>query len=211
MYGLLITFAILTSLVITEKNIGKAGLDKNIFWQAAFWAILFGVLGARLYHVIDYWEIYSTNPTAVLTIWHGGVGIFGALLAGGAALAIFLGRKGQDIKNWLDIIVIPLPLAQAIGRLGNYLNNELVPYVIYESLANLVLFLILLKLSRKATLPGTKLITYVIGYSTIRLLLEPLRANPWIIANLNVAQVISILLLLVSIALLIKWKPKQEK
>lgn len=210
MYGFLITFSILVGLVIAEKNVEKKGLDKDLFWQGAFWTILFGVIGARLYHVIDFWDIYSSNLTSILTIWQGGQGIFGAIIAGGVTIVVFLKGKKQNIKAWLDIPALPLPLAQAIGRWGNYFNGELIPYAIYESFADVVLFLILLKLSKKNLPPGNLFITYIIGYSTIRLFLEPLRVNPWTIANLNVAQVISILLLLTSVMLLKKWDLKQR-
>lgn len=209
MYGILITFGAILALLISEKLITKKGMSVPLFWQASFWTILFGIIGARLYHVIDYWEIYSKNLPLIFAIWNGGLGIFGALLGGFLAFYIFVTNKKQKALPWLDVIAIPLPLAQAIGRWGNYFNGELIPYALYESGANILLFVGLLVINKRTQKPGLAFIAYLIGYSSIRLLLEPLRTNSWEIAGLNVAQGISILLLVVSIYLLNKWKKEK--
>jgi phosphatidylglycerol:prolipoprotein diacylglycerol transferase len=206
MYGLIITVAILTSLILAEKEVEKNGLNKDLFWQTSFWTILLGITGARAYHVIDYWEIYSKDLISILYIWHGGLGIYGALLFGAVTLTLLLKRRDQNIREWLDIFAKVLPLGQGIGRWGNYFNNEHMPYAIYESIANFGLFFILTKLGKRNLKPGLIFTSYLIGYASIRFLLEPLRDNPWTIANLNVAQVVSILLLLTAGALILKWE-----
>lgn len=209
MYGLLISLAIIISLLLSDKFAKKRGLNTEMLWEGSFWTILFGIIGARIYHVIDFWDAYSQNIVAIFRIWSGGLGIFGALLFGGLAFVVYLNKKGENVWDWLDIIAIPLPLAQAIGRWGNYFNNELLPYAIYESLADFTLFLVLLFLQKKKLVSGTLFLVYLAGYSVIRFLLEPLRQEAWQIAGLNVAQSISILLLLI-VALRL-WKLKKEK
>jgi len=205
MYGLTITFAIFVCLILVEKEVQKKGLDKETLWQVVFWTILAGIIGARAYHVIDFWEVYSTNPVSILHLWQGGLGIYGAIIAGTATAATLLIRSGQNAKEWLDVFAKYIPLGQAIGRWGNYFNNEHLPYAIYESLANLILFILLLVLSRRNFRSGIIFTFYLAGYAIIRFLLEPLRSDPWLIANLNVAQVVSILVLLVAGALTLKW------
>ena len=208
MYGLLISFAVIASLLLSEKFVRKKELNSELFWEGSFWAILSGIVGARIYHVIDFWEVYSQNISAIFRVWHGGLGIFGALFFGGIAFVLYLNKKKENIWNWLDVVAIPLPFAQAVGRWGNYFNNELIPYAIYESLADLGLFLVLIILQKKKLISGYLFFIYLIGYSVIRLFLEPLRERSWEIANLNVAQSISILLVL--IASLMLWKLKQK-
>ncbi len=208
MYGPLITLAILFSLFFSERLIKLKGLNIEIFWQVAFWAILFGIIGARLYHVIDYWQLYSTNLLLIPQIWNGGLGIFGALIGGGAAAIVVLKSQKQNVWQWLNIISLPVPLSQAIGRLGNYFNNEIMPYAIYEAVADLMLFFALFYLFKKSKAP--LFLLYIIGYSSIRFLLEPLKTDSWTVAGLNVAQIVSILLILISGGVLLKWKLNQK-
>ena len=206
MYGLIITLAIFVAVILAEKDVERNGLNKDIYWQTIFWTILLGIIGARAYHVIDHWELYSKNLVSILYVWQGGLGIYGALLLGSVTATVLLKRSGQNIREWLDIFAKVLPLGQAIGRWGNYFNNEHMPYAIYESIANLGLFFILTKLSKKDLRPGIIFTSYLTGYATIRFFLEPIRANSWTIANLNVAQVVSILLLLTAGGLILKWE-----
>ena len=210
MYGILITLGVITSLLISEKLVKQRGLAEDTFWKASFWTILFGIAGARIYHVIDFWEVYSKNPIAIPAIWQGGVGIFGALIGGLLALTFYLKKQNQDVLPWLDVIAVPIPLAQAIGRWGNYFNKEILPYALYESAANLLLFLGTYLIYKKTKQTGITFLSYLIGYSIIRLFLEPIRTDSWIIGSLNIAQAISILLLLSSIYLLTIWKKRKE-
>lgn len=196
MYGLLIFLSIILSIFIVETRIKKSQLNLEVFWELSFGTILTGIIGARIYHVIDLWEIYSRNPISIFYIWNGGLGIYGALALGFVYLYLYLKKRQQDILLWLDKIVLPIPLAQSIGRWGNYFNNELLPYAIYESFFDLVLFIILVLLDRKKLEKGQLFLTYVLGYAIIRLSLEPIKSDSWELMGLNVAQSISILLIL---------------
>lgn len=215
-YGLLIAFGILAAILFAEKLAREKNLNAELFWRATFWTIIFGIIGARLYHIIDFWEIYGRNLWLIPQIWHGGLGIFGALIAGGVFLIIFLKKHKQNVWLWLDIFALPIPLAQAIGRLGNYFNHELLPYAIYEASANLVLFATLILLNKRLKIKkvhGNIFLTYLIGYSIIRLFLERFRTDSWTVSGLNVAQFISILLVLVSATAWLrinKWTQNQK-
>ena len=206
MYGLLIALSIFISLYIAEGLVRRKGLDQEILWQAGFWSVLAGIIGARLYHVVDFWEVYSRNITSVFEVWRGGMGIYGALLGGAIGLVAFLRTKNERFWPWLDVIAFPLPLAQAIGRFGNYFNNEILPYALYEAGADLLLFFGLTYIIKKTKRPGTIFLLYASGYSLIRYLLEPIKTDPWTISGYNVAQTISLAIFLAATGTLLKWQ-----
>lgn len=177
-------------------------LFEELFW----WVVIGGITGARVYHVIDKWqEIYRYNLLSILYIWNGGLGIWGAIFGGivGLYLAFQITKLSYKYKfiNLLDIIIFGVPLGQAIGRWGNFFNNEIVgkngePLFLYESVLDLVLFGILVWLVRSDKLekPGQITGIYLIGYGLIRLILEPLRpeAIVWRIAETPVASLFSL-------------------
>jgi phosphatidylglycerol:prolipoprotein diacylglycerol transferase len=89
------------------------------------WAIVGGVIGARIYHVIHQWNFYSANPSLIPQVWNGGLGIPGAVAGGAVAIYAFTRLRSLPTGRWFDIFVMALPLGQAIGRLGNFVNQEL--------------------------------------------------------------------------------------
>ena len=120
-YGILISIAIFISIKTAEGIIEKK--DEDTLWGLSLWAIIFGIIGARLYHVLDYLDFYIKNPVEILFLWNGGLGIFGAVLGGIGGGVIYLKVKGKKILPWLDIISVVTPLGQATGRWGNFFNN----------------------------------------------------------------------------------------
>lgn len=242
LYGLMIGLGILAGAYAASRE------DKRV-WDALTWALVGGIIGARLYHVIDLWQFYRLNPGEILAVWHGGMGIYGGILGGIVGLWFWesirslkiakkLKSKGyspfeiirkNDFLKLLDASALGLPLGQAIGRWGNYFNQELYglpsnlpwaiyikpenrllavwefeyfhPLFLYESLWCLVIFMILLKLVRKH-----RLVVYLGLYGLGRFFLEFLRLEPWTINGINVAQLISLGLILGSVGFLIKRK-----
>ena len=182
-------------------------LNADQAMDATFFFFFGGLIGARMYEVImewpnlyahrDFWEVFA--------IWKGGLAIHGGILGGMLALLIYCRRHQLRILEIMDIGALCLILAQAIGRWGNFTNGEaggpvtdywtgLVfpldthigsyaqgqaahPTMIYESLANFLLFLILWNLRKKNFRPGMLASLYLIGYSLIRSLLTPLRMD----------------------------------
>ena len=138
-YGLVLGLAILLGLWVAEKMVEKYYvsnlLNKEDIEKSVLWIILFGVLGARLYHVLDYWSYYSKNLIEILAMWKGGLGIYGAILGGLLGAGIFI-RTSLSGGKWdkkmfkkfnelLDVVSVGLPLSQAVGRLGNFVNQEI--------------------------------------------------------------------------------------
>lgn len=131
--------------------------------------LLISLVGARIYHVIEYWEYYQSNNAAIPRVWEGGLSIWGALLLGGGYLYLVA-------KKSIWAVITPLPLAQAIGRVANGVNGEFdnlvlgIPWWGMEALLDLVLFGVLVRLKQQWRLSG-----YLIGYGLIRLVLQPYR------------------------------------
>ena len=202
MYGILISLGILTSALYCDRIAKKKGLNSNILWEGLFVGLIFGIIGARLYHVLDLYSFYSQNPIRIFQIWNGGLGIYGGLFAGILAFIIYLKIKKERVLNWLDITAVGIPLAQGIGRWGNYFNKELLPYSIYESFFDLILFIILASLTNyKKIRAGILFSSYLIGYGIIRILLENTRQSVWTIYGIDVASFVSLILIITGIYL----------
>jgi phosphatidylglycerol:prolipoprotein diacylglycerol transferase len=110
-------------------------MDGEIVWDALFWVVLAGIVGARLWHVFTpppsmiaqgiTTQWYLTHPLDLVSIWRGGLGIPGAVIGGGLALWLYCRSKKISFLTWADTVVPGVALAQAIGRWGNFFNQEL--------------------------------------------------------------------------------------
>ncbi len=129
LYGLVIGIAIVAGLWLMEIQLCKHHLNTSDFYQFSWIIILGGVIGARLYHVITDFDLYQHHFLDIFKIWQGGMSIIGGVLGGVLTAWLFLkfsslGEK-IDLKTVLDLSVFGLPVAQAIGRWGNFFNQEL--------------------------------------------------------------------------------------
>ncbi|MCX6745836.1 MAG: prolipoprotein diacylglyceryl transferase [Candidatus Parcubacteria bacterium] len=124
-YGFLIALGAILAFMVVWQLGQKYGLKKDKIYDLAFYLIIFGLIGDRLYYVFYAWEYYSHNLLDIFKIWQGGLAIHGAMIAG--ILVIFFYSRKNKINPWLlaDIFIIALPLAMAFGRWGNYFNQEL--------------------------------------------------------------------------------------
>jgi len=146
-YGVLIMLGALLAALLAEKEAKRSGLNPDAVWDMLIWLLLGGVVGARLWHVFTpsasniaagiTTEYYLTNPLEILKTWKGGLGIPGAVIGGMLALWIYSRVKKTSFLAWTDMIAPGLALAQSIGRIGNFLNQELyglpssLPWAIY--------------------------------------------------------------------------------
>ncbi|MFH1244319.1 MAG: prolipoprotein diacylglyceryl transferase family protein [bacterium] len=166
LYGLVVGIAVVVWWSLAERLEPRA---KTIIP----WVLLSALVGARAYHVVDYWEYYGQNLGQVVAIWNGGLGIFGGIIGGMLGLWIYF--KGRTLKV-MGTVVIPLPLAQAIGRVGNGVNGEFtnlvagVPWWGAEAILDLGLFCLIWQIR-----PIWRIWVYLMGYALIRLVLQPYR------------------------------------
>ena len=123
-YSVLILIGIIIAVILAEKESKKFKFEKDFVFDLAFWAIIFGIIGARLYYVIFNFELYKNDILGIFKVWNGGLAIHGGILAGLVTLIIYCKRKNVKILRVTDIAVPSLIIAQAIGRWGNFFNSE---------------------------------------------------------------------------------------
>ena len=134
-YALIILLGVLVACFMTARRAKAYGQDPELVWDLATWLLIAGIIGARLWHVMlpsasqvaagITFQYYMTHPLDAINIRNGGLGIPGAVLGGALALYIFTRAKKLNFWVWTDMIVPGLILAQAIGRWGNFVNQEL--------------------------------------------------------------------------------------
>jgi prolipoprotein diacylglyceryl transferase len=207
LYGLMIALGVLAGVWLASRRWAARGGDPAMVATIATWAVPAGLVGARLYHVVTDYRSYEGRWFDVVAVWRGGLGIPGGIIAGIVTGIVVARRRGWPVADLLDAAVPALPLAQAIGRLGNYFNQELFgrptrlpwaldvdvahrpdrylhaatfhPTFAYEAVWNLGLCAVLILLDRRRTLrPGSILWAYVLGYGLGRLWVEELRVDP---------------------------------
>lgn len=123
-YGLIIVAAMLLAVSLTIKEAEKRGISEDFIVDTAFWAIPLGIVGARLYYVLFELEAYLSDPIRIFYIWEGGLAIYGGIIAG--VLVIYYQSQKEKIPTLLvtDVLAPYVLLGQAIGRWGNFVNQE---------------------------------------------------------------------------------------
>lgn len=133
-YGILITLGVIAAAFLGQAEAKRRGFDPDFIWDALFWVVLAGIVGARLWHIFTpppsmveqgittRW--YLTHPLDMFNIRNGGLGIPGAVIGGALALWIYCRRKKVSFLSWADVVAPGVALAQAIGRWGNFFNQE---------------------------------------------------------------------------------------
>ena len=230
-YGILLTLAVVAAILLAITEIKRRGEAPEHILNMALIVLPLGIIGARLYHVIDKWDFYSKDPALILG--GDGLGIFGAIIGGAIGLVIYTKWKKLSTLRWLDIFAPGVILGQAIGRWGNFFNQELYgyptslpwgiyigpphrlpgyeafshfhPLFLYESLWNLLGCLLLLLLGRKLKhhlFDGDIFFLYAIYYSVGRFFLEGLKIDVWAIAGIPAARWICGIGIIASIAVM---------
>ncbi len=217
-YGLLIASAVLIGLYLSSWLAKQRKLENGLISDLLPLLVLFSVIGARIYYVAFEWRNYAGSPLKALAIWEGGIAIHGALIAGTLTLILFCRWRRQPFWDVLDVLVPSVALGQAIGRWGNFFNSEAFgvptdlpwklfiptssrpllysdaeffhPTFLYESIWNLLLFILLIAvfrtgIKRSGRVPaGAMSCLYLIGYSLGRVWIEGLRIDPLCIGAL---------------------------
>jgi phosphatidylglycerol:prolipoprotein diacylglycerol transferase len=102
----------------------RAGFTEDDTFSVAMWGVIGAIVGARLFHVIDQWDFYARDPIAILKVNEGGLAIYGTIVGGPVAGAIYAWRKGLNVARLADIAAAPLVLGMGIGRIGDIINGE---------------------------------------------------------------------------------------
>lgn len=123
-YSLLILVACFLVLILSEKEAERFGIKKEFIFNMLFWALIIGVIGARLYYVAFNWNMFSGDYLEIFKVWNGGLAIHGGLIFGLITIILYCKKYNVRTIRVLDFIVVPLLLAQAIGRWGNFFNQE---------------------------------------------------------------------------------------
>src|SRR5215510_656520 len=125
MYGVMLLLAILAATWLTAVRWSARGGDRDLVYRAAVWGVAFGIVGARLYHLATSWDEVPDEWWGPFAVWKGGLGVWGGIAAGCLVGGIVAKRAGADVWLLADCLAPGLLLAQGLGRLGNWWNQEL--------------------------------------------------------------------------------------
>ncbi|MEQ2527669.1 prolipoprotein diacylglyceryl transferase [Bacillaceae bacterium CLA-AA-H227] len=206
-YGIIIGIGIALGWLLATRETKKLGLPKDIFSDLLLWAIPIAIVSARIYYVLFKWDYYSENPREIIAIWEGGIAIHGALIGAVITAIVFAKKRGVSFWKLADVAAPSIILGQAIGRWGNFMNQEAHgtevtrtflenlslpdfiinqmyindsyyhPTFLYESIWNIVGFFILIIIRRLQPKIGELFLSYVVWYSLGRFFVEGLRTD----------------------------------
>ena len=232
-YGVIIACGLLLGIWLGTYRAKKRGWSSDLLLDFILLAVPLAIIGARTYYVAFEWDYFAATPAKIFAINEGGLAIYGAVIGGFLAAFIFSKAAKFPFLKLIDLVIPSLILGQAMGRWGNFINQEafgalvtnpnlqffpLAVYIqslgewhqatfFYESFCNSILLVITLLLGRKGVKDGTLLATYFIGYGTVRAVIEGLRTDSlYLFGTIRVSQMLSALLVLVGIVMLVLIK-----
>ena len=234
-YGIIISLGVLIGIYLAMREAKRLELDPEIIIDFCLLAIPLAIIGARIYYVVFQWDAYKDNPIDAIKIWEGGLAIFGAVIGGVIAALIF--TRWRKLDSWLlaDIVAPSLILGQALGRWGNFFNQEAYGYAItnpawqwfpaavfieknqqwhmatffYESLWNFIVFLFLIFYRKRKKRNGEVFLLYLILYSCGRIVIEGLRTDSLYWGPFRVSQLLSGILIVLGTAMFFVRRKKE--
>ena len=237
-YGIIISAAFLVCIILAQRDAHKFGINQEDIIDLVLWVIPAAIIGARLYYVLFKWEEYASSPVNILAIWKGGLAIYGAIFAAIVVAYLFAKHKKMDIYKLFDFCVPYLALGQAIGRWGNFVNQEAYgaqttvpwrmeitaldnitrisvhPTFLYESVWSLGIFIFLIWYRKKERrLPGEVFFLYMVIYGLGRFWVEGLRTDSLMMGPLRISQVLAGIFVVVFSAIVVikrKWILSQK-
>lgn len=220
-YGLAFVAGIAVAIALVIREARRAGLDTAKVGNVAVWAVVGGLIGARLFHVLDNPSFYLSNLHQILLVNKGGLAVWGGLIGGSLAALLAARKEHIPVLRLADASALGLVAGQAVGRLGCIVNGDATgdatslpwgfiytnpaafvpdefrgvpthPYPVYEILWGLGLFAVLLFTRRRRPRPGSLILTYVAGYALGRFALTFVRHENVIVWGLQQAQIVAL-------------------
>lgn len=211
------------------RRMRAAGLPEETFGDIVLWAIIGGVIGARLFHVLDHIPYYLEHPLQAISLWEGGLAVYGAFAGGVAGAIIVVWRAKLSVWGLLDAGAPAMLVGQAIGRVGCFINGDAWgaptgsnwgvvysnpgdllpsdllgvpthPYPLYEIAGVILLLEALLIFRDRLTSPGRMFLVSMLGYAAVRFILTFFRQETIVFAGMQEAQVIALLTAIAALA-----------
>lgn len=211
-YGILISIGVVLGTVLALREAERIGIGEDNLIDLLLYAIPLALIGARIYYVAFTWDYYRENLKEIFHFRGGGLAIHGAIIAGIIVAVVFARKRNLDFWKIADACAPSLALGQAIGRWGNYINQEAYgtatdlpwgimvdgikvhPTFLYESIGDFTIFVFLIWYRRnKPKVSGEVFLLYLILYSSIRFFIEGLRTDSLMVGPLRVAQLVSVI------------------
>lgn len=231
-YGIIIAAAIMVALWLAIRQSKKFGIKEDDLIDMFLVALPVSIIFARLFFVVFTWNNYKNDLLGIFRIWEGGLAIYGAIIGAILSVYFFTRKKKIDMLDLCDFACVYLPLAQAIGRWGNFANQELYgtvttlpwgmtgsiigddpvhPTFLYESILNIIVFMVLLKLRKNKKIKGSVLAVYLMLYSLVRFMMEFLRTDEFGTGNIRYNQVFAALVFIGAFIWLIYLTKRSQK
>ncbi len=230
LYGIIIGVGMILAACYAMRRSEEFGLNEDLVLDGFLWVTPFAICCARIYYCAFSWELYADNPISVLYIWQGGIAIYGGVIGAVIGILVFCKVRKADVKAVLDLIALGFLIGQCLGRWGNFFNREAFgaetesflrmglyntftgettyhhPTFLYESVWNLVGFVVLHMLSKKRTYDGQIALGYVAWYGLGRTWIEGLRTDSLYLpgTGIRVSQMLAAVSSVVAIVLLVR-------
>lgn len=224
-YGILITLAMALSIILMKKDDKKYNIRFEKVLYLFILLIPLSLLGARLYFVLFKLNYYIANPNKIFSFRDGGLAIYGGIIVGIITTIVYCKINKIKVLDMLDYIAPYLALSQSIGRWGNFFNveahgticsnilrmgifengiyQEVHPTFLYESISTLTIFIILTIIKNKRKYSGQITYLYLALYALVRMIIEGLRTDSLMLGNIRVSQLLSLIVLIVTVIIMI--------
>ena len=219
-YAIIIVASIIIALLICHKKDGLYGISFETILDFMIYVIPISIISARIYYVLFNIRYYALNPSQILNFRTGGLAIYGGIIGGLITIIILCKKRNINILDCLDYIVPSLAIAQSIGRWGNFINSEAYgietnlpwrmgifeaglykevhPTFLYETIATLIIFIILTKMQKNRKFKGQITSWYLLLYGFARAIIETLRADSLCLYGIKVSKLVSIIVVIIS-------------
>ena len=240
-YSLCILVGAVLAYIIITKEAKKIKIDSDFISNTIIYGLLIGIIGARIYYVIFNLNYYINYPDEILKIWHGGLAIHGGIIAAAIFVYLYSKKYKENYIRLLDVILPGVILAQAIGRWGNFFNQEAygikvskellqkmlipkfvikgmfingqyyLPMFYIESIVCILGFIIILIIRKKSNKIGLISGFYFVWYGLFRFIIEYFRTDSLMLGNIKIAMLVSVLSIIIGIILIVTKNKKYKE